>query len=154
MNETFGTASRSERDQRRTFILRRAFIPLTTVRGSVRAGLFPSVMILISLSCTSAALAQDTDRIDPQLANTPLPAYVIRNARIVTVSGAEIENGTVVISDGKIAAVGANVSAPSGAKEIDGKRLTVYPGMIDLGTNMGLVEVPTGAPGTVEIGRA
>ena len=106
--------------------------------------------VLLSPALRTTAIAQDTDRIDPQLTNTPLPTYVIRNARIVTVSGAEIENGTVVISDGKIAAVGASVSAPAGAKEIDGNGLTVYPGMIDLGTNMGLVEVPTGAPGTVD----
>ncbi|HEV8140751.1 MAG TPA: amidohydrolase family protein [Pyrinomonadaceae bacterium] len=107
------------------------------------------VAFVFSIS-SMTAIAQDTDRIDPQLTNTPLPTYVIRNARIVTVSGAEIENGTVVISGGKIAAVGGSVSAPAGAKEIDGNGLTVYPGMIDLGTNMGLVEVPTGAPGTVD----
>jgi imidazolonepropionase-like amidohydrolase len=108
------------------------------------------VIVALLLTFSSTANAQDTDRIDPQLANTPLPSYVIRNARIVTVSGAEIENGTVVISGGKIAAVGANVSAPAGAKEIDGKGLIVYPGMIDLGTNMGLVEIPTGVPGSVD----
>src|SRR5215813_10045942 len=105
---------------------------------------------ILSLLFCVIGIAQDTDRIDPQLTNTPLLTYVIRNARIVTVTGAEIENGTVVIIDGKIAAVGASVSAPADAKEIDGKGLTVYPGMIDLGTNMGLVEVPTGAPGTVD----
>jgi imidazolonepropionase-like amidohydrolase len=105
--------------------------------------------VLSTLVCVGA-LAQDTDRVDPQLTNTPAPTYVIRNARIVTVSGAEIENGTLVISGGRIAAVGANVSAPTGAQEIDGRGLTIYPGMIDLGTNMGLVEVPTGAPGTVD----
>jgi imidazolonepropionase-like amidohydrolase len=108
------------------------------------------VIFAISALFVSGAIAQDTDRIDPQLTNTPLPAYVIRNARIVTVSGAEIENGSVVISEGKISAVGVNVSAPAGAKEIDGKGLTVYPGMIDLGTNMGLVEIPTGVPGSVD----
>ena len=144
------TASSSERDQRKTVILRRAFIPLTTVRGSVTARLFASVMVLISLSCTLVVFAQDTDRIDPQLTNTPLPTYVILNARIVTVNGPEIEKGSVLISGGKIAQVGANVYSPAGAKEIDGTGLTVYPGMIDLGTNMGLVEVPTGAPGTVD----
>lgn len=82
-----------------------------------------------------------------------LPArgtFVIRNARIVTVSGADIENGTVVIRDGKIDAVGAGVSAPSGAQVIDGRGLSVYPGMIDAGTSMGLVEVPQGANGTVD----
>jgi imidazolonepropionase-like amidohydrolase len=108
------------------------------------------VAAILSLVTGVIAFAQDTDRIDPQLTNTPLQTYVIRNARIVTVSGPEIENGTVVISDGKIAAVGANISAPAGATEIDGKGLTVYPGMIDLGTNMGLVEIPTGVPGSVD----
>ena len=72
------------------------------------------------------------------------------NARIVTVSGADIENGTIVIRDGKIEAVGANVSVPAGAQSIDGRGLSVYPGMIDAGTNMGLVEVPQGANGTVD----
>lgn len=80
----------------------------------------------------------------------PRGNYVIRNAHIVTMSGAEIENGTVVISDGKIAAVGATVSAPSGAQQIDGRGLSIYPGMMDAGTSMGLVEVGQGANGTVD----
>jgi imidazolonepropionase-like amidohydrolase len=122
-------------------------VPLPKGKG---VGVLPIVVVALLLILSSTVFAQDTDRIDPQLTNTPLPTYVIRNARIVTVSGAEIENGSVVISGGKINAVGANVSAPAGAQEIDGKGLTVYPGMIDLGTNMGLVEVPTGAPGTVD----
>src|SRR6185295_4285014 len=68
-------------------------------------------------------------------------SYVIRNARIVTVTGAVIEKGSVVIRDGKIAAVGANVAAPSGAKVIDATGLSVYPGMIDAGTTLGLEEI-------------
>jgi len=52
-----------------------------------------------------------------------------------------MENASVVISGGRIAAVGASVSAPAGAQEIDARGLTVYPGMIDLGTQMGLSEV-------------
>lgn len=76
--------------------------------------------------------------------------FVIRNARIVTVSGETIENGSVVIRDGKIAAVGASVSAPGGAETIDGKGLSVYPGMIDAGTNMGLSEIPLGVAGSVD----
>jgi imidazolonepropionase-like amidohydrolase len=75
----------------------------------------------------------------------------IRNARIVTVSGPDIENGTVVIRDGKIEAVGASVNVPAGAQTIEGRGLSVYPGMIDAGTNMGLVEVPQGANGTVDL---
>ena len=99
--------------------------------------------VVFALTPLRVARAQDTDRTDPQMTNTPAPVYVIRNARIVTVSGADIEGGSVVISQGRISAVGANVSAPAGAQEIDARGLTVYPGMIDLGTNMGLLEVPS-----------
>jgi imidazolonepropionase-like amidohydrolase len=81
----------------------------------------------------------------------PRGTIAIRNARIVTVSGPDIENGTVVIRDGKIEAVGTNVNVPAGAQTIDGRGLSVYPGMIDAGTNMGLVEVPQGANGTVDL---
>ena len=80
----------------------------------------------------------------------PRGTFAIRNARIVTVSGPDIENGTVVIRDGKIEAVGTNVSVPAGAQTIDGSGLSVYPGMIDTATNMGLVEIPQGANGTVD----
>jgi imidazolonepropionase-like amidohydrolase len=76
--------------------------------------------------------------------------YAIRNARIVTVSGPVIENGTVVIRDGKIEAVGANVAIPAGSQEIDARGLSIYPGMIDLSTSIGLVEIGSGAPGTVD----
>ena len=84
----------------------------------------------------------------------PRGTIAIRNAKIVTVSGPDIERGTIVIRDGKIEAVGANVSVPSGAQSIDGTGLSVYPGMIDAGTNMGLVEVPQGANGTVDLSEA
>src|ERR1041385_4628664 len=63
--------------------------------------------------------------------------FAIRNARIVTVSGADIENGTVVIRDGKIEAVGANVSVPSGAQTIDARGLSVYSRLIRPGPKMG-----------------
>ena len=81
----------------------------------------------------------------------PRGVFAIRNARIVTVSGPDIENGTIVIRDGKIEAVGASVNVPAGAQIIEGRGLSVYPGMIDAGTNMGLVEVPQGANGTVDL---
>jgi imidazolonepropionase-like amidohydrolase len=113
---------------------------------SLTAALLAAVLFALPL----AARAQDTDRTDASMTNTPLPTYVIRGARVVTVSGADIENATVVISNGRISAVGAGASAPSNAQVIDGAGLTVYPGMIDLGTNMGLTEVSSGAPGTID----
>jgi imidazolonepropionase-like amidohydrolase len=104
---------------------------------------------------TGTALAQQIG--NPTTQQGVLPprgTFAIRNARIVTVSGPDIENGTVVIRDGKIEAVGANVSVPGGAQTIEGRGLSVYPGMIDAGTNMGLVEVPQGANGTVDLSEA
>lgn len=77
--------------------------------------------------------------------------FAIVGARIVTVSGATIENGTVIIQNGKITAVGANVSVPAGAERIDGKGLSVFPGMIDAATNMGLAEIVLAVAGSVDL---
>lgn len=67
--------------------------------------------------------------------------YAIRNARIVTVTGATIEKGTVLIRDGKIAEIGATVRVPAEAKVIDATGLSVYPGLIDSNTILGLNEI-------------
>ncbi len=77
--------------------------------------------------------------------------FAITGARIVTVSGADISKGTIVIRDGKIAALGANTPVPGGATRIDGTGLSVYPGMIDAGTNMGLLEIGNAVIGTVDV---
>jgi imidazolonepropionase-like amidohydrolase len=65
-------------------------------------------------------------------------SYAITNARIVPVSSAPIDNGTLVFSGGVITAVGANVPVPPGAITIAGKGMTVYPGLIDMGSSAGL----------------
>jgi len=77
--------------------------------------------------------------------------FAIVNARIVPVSGPAIENGTVVIQNGKIAAVGAGVAVPAGAERLDGRGLTVFPGMIDAATNMGLAEITLAVAGSVDL---
>jgi imidazolonepropionase-like amidohydrolase len=108
-------------------------------------------ILLTLVLCASPVLAQQIGNPTTQEGVIPPRGiFAIRNARIVTVSGPDIENGTVVIRDGKIEAVGATAPIPIGAQTIDGQGLFVYPGMIDAGTNMGLVEVPQGANGTVD----
>jgi imidazolonepropionase-like amidohydrolase len=57
--------------------------------------------------------------------------HAIRNARIVTGPGNVIARGTIVIRDGLITAVGANVAIPADARIWEGDSLTVYPGLID-----------------------
>ena len=70
--------------------------------------------------------------------------YAITGARIVTSAGTPIANGTVVFRNGFIEAVGASDGVPADARIIEGKGLTVYPGLIDMGNPAGL-EVPTSA---------
>jgi imidazolonepropionase-like amidohydrolase len=67
--------------------------------------------------------------------------FALTNAQILTTPSDTIESGTVVIRDDSIAAVGANVSVPGNARTIDCEGLTVYPGLIDGGTQLGLQEV-------------
>jgi imidazolonepropionase-like amidohydrolase len=109
------------------------------------------VTLSLSLLFAPASAAQQPGNPTTQLGVTfPRGLYAITNARVVTVSGPTIENGTVVIRDGKIAEVGTNVSVPAAAQVIDAKGLWVYPGMFDAGTSLGLIEVGSGAPGTVD----
>ena len=70
-------------------------------------------------------------------AQTP-GTYVLRDARIVRVSGPVIERGAVVVRNGLIEAVGDNVAPPAGAWVIDCSGLTVYPGLIDALSTWGL----------------
>jgi len=72
---------------------------------------------------------------------TPVTDYAITHAKIFTLAGPPIEDGTVVIHEGKIAAVGAGVPIPAGAQVIDAKGLQVYPGLFDPVTQMGLSEI-------------
>src|SRR6185503_4544955 len=64
--------------------------------------------------------------------------YALTNVRIVTAPGKVIERGTVVVRDGRIAAVGASVTVPAGVVRMDLAGNSVYPGLIDAATSVGL----------------
>jgi imidazolonepropionase-like amidohydrolase len=73
----------------------------------------------------------------------PLPAQTIAivGGTVHPVSGPPIRNGTVIIQNGRIAAVGAGIAIPAGATRIDATGKVVTPGLIESSTNMALVEV-------------
>src|SRR5262252_5737322 len=64
--------------------------------------------------------------------------YAIKDAKIYPVSGPAIARGTIVIRNGLIETVGANVQIPPEATVIDGNGMTVYPGLIDSLSDAGL----------------
>jgi imidazolonepropionase-like amidohydrolase len=85
----------------------------------------------------------------PQAADTG-DVVAITNARILPVSGEPIARGTVVLRGGRIAAVGAAVAVPAGARVIDGTDKVVTPGWIESSTSIGVVEISGSAEGTAD----
>ncbi|OYX03029.1 MAG: amidohydrolase [Caulobacter vibrioides] len=85
-------------------------------------------LLLVSAACALAL---------PAAAQT----VAIVNARIEPVSSAAIPSGTLVIKDGKIAALGASVQVPAGARVIDAKGGVVTPGLIAPSSNLGASEI-------------
>ena len=106
--------------------------------------------VLAALLVTSSAFAQSTILNNPGRKGT----FAIRNATIVPVTSAPITNGTIVFANGVITAVGASAAVPADATVIDGTGLFVYPGMIDSGSSVGLVEIDSvaGTVDTTELG--
>ena len=97
-----------------------------------------SYLIACLLTIVSTmAIAQEDD----QVLKAEYGKFALTNAKIYTVTKGVIENGTLVINNGIIEAVGANVQIPNDAKVIDVAGKEIYPGMIDGGTTLGLNEI-------------
>jgi imidazolonepropionase-like amidohydrolase len=86
-------------------------------------------LLLIFLSLSTLASAQDTP-------------IALKGGKLLTITHGTIENGVVVMQGGKITAVACNPSAiPANAKIIDATGMTIYPGLIDSETQLGLTEI-------------
>ncbi|MCA1634018.1 MAG: amidohydrolase family protein [Acidobacteria bacterium] len=109
---------------------------------NTQARLLAALCVALAASVIWVAAPRRADAQRP----TGIDTYAITGARIVTVSGPTIERGTVVVRNGLIAAVGQGVAAPPDARTIDGAGLTVYPGLFDASTTLGIPR-PTPTPG-------
>ncbi len=102
--------------------------PARETRRSERAA-WIFVTLCVLLLCSLCAFSQ--------------PTIVLKGGKLLTVSHGVIENGVLVMQGGKISALGAasSVKVPKDAKVIDVTGMTVYPGLIDSETSLGLTEI-------------
>ncbi len=92
--------------------------------------------------------------LDPQVDANPFPstykplpsvATALVGATIFTGTGQKIDNGTILVKDGKIESVGANLAVPSGYKTVDARGKWVTPGIIDAHSHLGVYAQPGGS---------
>src|SRR3989454_3710538 len=117
------------------------------------------VLAALAAGCASAG-ARQASRPTPQAAQAaesssaeraqypssyrrhPNPPVVIRHATIMTATGQEIANGSLLMKDGKIVAIGTSVDAPAGAVGVDRTGEYVTPGLIDDHSHLGVDAAP------------
>ena len=107
---------------------------------------------LIALVFTYAAAAQGSaDSQNPGATQAPAaqpaspqPDLLIKNGTVLTVTHGVIQNGSVLVHNGKIAQIGTNIAAPAGATVIDAARKFVMPGVIDCHSHLALATITAG----------
>src|SRR5215510_15377753 len=104
-------------------------------RSTARARTVMNALLGGAAACALLLISPRVARLD---ASDAPDAVAIKDAQIVTAAGKTIAKGTVVIRKGLIVDVGENVKIPGDARVIEGQGLTVYPGIIDGFTSLGL----------------
>ncbi len=108
---------------------------------------FVMALLATAIAATSAPAQQKQQPSKARVTKTKaMPAsepIVLHGGKLLTVTKGTIENGVLVMENGKITAVGAegSVAIPKNAKVVDVKGMTVYPGLIDSETHLGLTEI-------------
>lgn len=92
--------------------------------------------LFVVCACSTAALANDVVPGAPQKEPIALVGGTVH-----PVVGPVVENGTILFEAGKLTAVGRDVALPTNVRKIDVRGKHVYPGMIDVDTEIGLVEI-------------
>ena len=101
----------------------------------------PTVVLVVWLLVVLGAAARLVEA-SPEIPGAPQsePIAVV-GGTVYPVSGEVLQKATVLFDEGRIVAVGTDVTIPEGAKQIDATGKHVYPGLIDAHTQLGLVEI-------------
>ncbi len=105
---------------------------------------FKDLALMPKLAAILALLATPAFAQSVMVDTTPKPGVTaIVGGKLLTITHGTIENGVLLMENGKITAAGpaASVKVPKGATIVDAKGMTVYPGLIDSETNLGLTEI-------------
>src|SRR5687768_1196741 len=122
----------------------------TIVRRARLAGEETEMSTMKTLSRTAAIALLGTTVLAPNAANAQVmmpvapqsQPVVLRGATIHTVTKGTIQNGTIVLENGKITAIGGtDVPTPRAAKVVDVTGKHIYPGLIDAYSTVGLTEI-------------
>src|SRR6476646_2285928 len=108
-----------------------------------------SLLLVIGVAAQSAGAHSKKPKPSPVAASHSGPAaasssetIALKGGKLLTITHGVIENGVIVMQNGRITAVGgAGTNVPSGARVIDVTGMTVYPGLIDSETRLGLTEI-------------
>lgn len=103
----------------------------------MRQPLFFALALASAVMSFTATAQVSTERVEGLRDNTPR-WHALTGARIVLAPGKIIEKGTLVLRDGRIAALGADVPVPAGARVWSLAGRTIYPGFIDLASTVGV----------------
>jgi imidazolonepropionase-like amidohydrolase len=122
-------------------------VSLAARRGGLAA-------LCVALSACAASSPAKTDQASAAHVKSPVvypstykvpqsSSVLIRGATVLTGTGARIDNGEVLISQGRVEAVGQNLTAPAGARVVDAQGRWVTPGLIDVHSHLGVYPSPS-----------
>ncbi len=125
----------------------------TRGQKTVRAFLPAVTAVLVGFALSACATTDAGETSAPAAAAVPAPfastyaakpstPTIIRGATVLDGEGGEFPNADVLIVDGKVAGIGANLTAPAGAAEVDARGKFVTPGIIDAHSHLGVYPSP------------
>jgi imidazolonepropionase-like amidohydrolase len=111
---------------------------LSSLRWASPEATFAGLLAAALLSVPAVSAFAQAPMID---VSKPSPCVAIVGGKLLTITHGNTQTGNVIMQSGKITAVGSSVSVPAYCTVVDAKGMTVYPGLFDAETNLGLSEI-------------